>query len=470
MKKSRWVFSTSAVLLTLAAVSGCNTANSNVSGSGSGNTTTSGGSGNGSGTTITVATVNNPDMKIMEKLTPNFTKQTGIKVNFVTLPEDQLRNKVTQDVATKTGKFDVVTVSNYTTPIWAKDKWLSALTPMFNKMSSSAKQKYDLQDILQPIRKSLTAQGQLYALPFYGESSMLYYRKDLFKKAGITMPAHPTWNQIESYAKKLNNPSKNTAGILLRGEQGWGESLASLDTVINTFGGEWFNQKWQAQLTSPATSKAVDFYVNLLKQYGEPGATSSGFTELETDMANGKGAMWYDSTVAAGYLSDKSNSKYAKDIGFAPAPVETTKNGHNWLYTWALGVESASKHKQAAFKFITWATSKQYIKLVGQKEGWSVVPPGTRVSTYKNPNYTKAAPFAKLVLNAIQSATPNHPTKNPVPYKGVQFVGIPEFQSLGNKVSQNIANAISGKESVAAALKQSQKEANQMAKTNGYQK
>lgn len=464
-KKGRFATASVAILGVMIAVTGCNTGGSSISNSGSNSTSSS-----GSGTTLTVAVVNNPDMEIMEKLTPTFTKETGIKVNFVTLPENQLRSKVTQDIATGAGKFDVVMVDNYDTPNWAQNKWLVPLTPMFNQMSSSAKAQYDLGDILKPIRDSLSEGGQLYALPFYGESSMIYYRKDLFKKAGLTMPAHPTWNQISQLAQKLNNPSQGVAGILLRGEQGWGESLAPLDTVINTFGGEWFNNQWQAQLTSPATTKAINFYVNLLKSAGEPGATSSGFTELETDMANGKGAMWYDSTVAAGYLSDPSTSKVAANIGFAPAPVEVTPNGSNWLYAWSLGIESASKNQQAAFKFITWATSKQYIDLVGQKEGWVVAPPGTRLSTYQNPNYQKAAPFAKDVLSAIESTTPNKPTLNPVPYTGIQFVGIPEFQEMGNDFSQYLASAISGKISTAAAIQQGEQKVNQIAKQDGLQK
>lgn len=406
----------------------------------------------------------------MEKLTPQFTKQTGIKVNYVTLPENELRSKVTQDVATGAGKFDIVTVGQYDVPIWAKDKWLLPLTPMFNNMSSSAQQQYDLQDVLKPVRDGLSYNNQLYATPFYAESSMIYYRKDLFKKAGLTMPAHPTWDQIASFAQKLNDPSKGVSGILLRGLPGWGENMAAMDTVINTFGGEWYNNNWQAQLNSPASTKAIKFYVNLLKKYGEPGATSSGFTELETDMANGKGAMWYDSTVAAGYLSDPKNSKISSEIGFAPAPVEVTPNGSNWLFAWSLGIESSSKHQQAAFKFLTWATSKKYIDLVGNTDGWAVAPPGTRISTYNNPNYQKAAPFAKTVLGLIKSATPNHPTLNPVPYTGVQFIEIPEFQQLGNDVGQYMSDAISGKESVDAAIKQSQNEANKVAKQGGYQK
>ena len=171
--------------------------------------------------------------------------------------------------------------------------------------------------------------------------------------------------------------------------------------MINTFGGEWFNLKWEPQLTSPATKKAVNFYVDLIRKYGEPGATSSGFTECETAMAQGKTAMWVDATVAAGQLTDPSKSQVAKDIGFAYAPTAVTPNGSHWLWAWSLAMEASSKNKDAAFKFLTWATSKSYIKLVAGKNGWGSVPPGTRISTYSNPNYKKAAGAFEGIVRSV---------------------------------------------------------------------
>ena len=420
-------------------------------------------------TTITIATVNNGDMIVMEGLTSDFTKKYGIKVKYVTLPENTLRQKVTSDVATGGGQFDIATVGTYDVPIWAKNKWLVSLQPYFAKGSTA--KTYDLNDVIPKVRLGLSYKGQLFALPFYGESSMTYYNKKLFAAAGLKMPLHPTWDQIQSFAAKLNDPSKNQYGICLRALPGWGEFGAPLTTVINTFGGSWFNMSWEPQLTSPATSKAVNFYVNLVKQYGEPGATSSGFTECETAMAQGKTAMWVDATVAAGQLTDPSKSQVAKDIGFAYAPVKVTPRGSHWLWAWSLGIEASSKNKDAAFKFLTWATSKDYIKLVAGKNGWASVPPGTRVSTYQNANYKKAAgAFAGIVLNSMETADPTHQTLKPVPYVGVQFVGIPEFQNIGTLVTQNLAGAIAGSTSVSSALSLSQQQVTRIMKQAGYLK
>ncbi|HEX4679602.1 MAG TPA: sugar ABC transporter substrate-binding protein [Gaiellaceae bacterium] len=422
-------------------------------------------------TTITIATVNNPDMIVMQSLTPTFTKKYGISVKYVTLPENTLRQKVTSDVATGGGQFDIATVGTYDVPIWAKNKWLISLDPSFAKLSSSASGAYDLKDVIPKVRLGLSYNNALYALPFYGESSMTYYNKKLFAAAGLKMPLHPTWDQIATFAEKLNKPSANQYGICLRGLPGWGEFGAPLTTVVNTFGGEWFNMKWEPQLTSPAFKAATNFYVNLVRKSGEPGATSSGFTECETAMAQGKTSMWVDATVAAGQLTDPTKSQVAKDIGFAYAPTKVTPLGSHWLWSWSLGIEASSKNQDAAFKFLTWATSKDYIKLVAAKNGWASVPPGTRVSTYKNPSYKKAAgAFESIVLNSMLTADPTHSTLHKVPYTGVQFVGIPEFQNIGTLVTQNLAGALAGSTSVDSALSTSQAQVTRIMKQAGYLK
>jgi sorbitol/mannitol transport system substrate-binding protein len=422
-------------------------------------------------TTLTIATVNNPDMVVMQALTSDFTKKYGINVKYVTLPENTLRQKVTSDVATGGGQFDIATVGTYDVPIWAKNKWLVSLQPYFSKLSSAAAKAYDINDVLPKVRAGLSYKGGLYALPFYGESSMTYYNKKMFAAAGLKMPLHPTWDQIQSFAAKLNKSSSNQYGICLRALPGWGEFGAPFTTVVNTFGGSWFNMKWQPQITSPAFTNAANFYVNLIKKYGEPGATSSGFTECETAMAQGKTAMWVDATVAAGQLTDPTKSQVAKDIGFAYAPTKVTPLGSHWLWAWSLAIEKSSKNPDAAFKFLTWATSKDYLKLVAAKNGWGAVPPGTRASTYQNPNYKKAAgAFASIVLDSMNTADPTHATLHKVPYVGVQFADIPEFQNIGTLVTQNLAGAIAGNTSVSSALALSQQQVTRIMQQAGYLK
>ncbi len=418
--------------------------------------------------TLTIATVNNPDMTIMKEMSSEFTEETGIKLEFVVLPENDLREKVTTDVAMKAGMFDIVTIGTYDAPIWAKNEWIEPLTPMMDKMSDQEKSDYDLEDIFPSIRNALSYQDKMYAVPFYGESSMIYYNKDMLQKAGVEMPLHPTWDQVRDIAIKVK-AANNVPGIVLRGLPGWGEVMAPLNTVINAFGGSWYDMNWNAQLTSPETKKAVQFYVDLLKEAGQPGAFSTGFTEALTLLSTGKAAMWYDSTVAAGFLNNPESSKVAGKIGYAFAP-SGAKDNNGWLWAWSLGIESASKHKEEAFKFLTWATSKHYIEQVGESKGWGVAPPGTRKSTYDNPKYKEAAPFAELVLQSMENADYTKPTVNPVPYQGIQYIAIPEYQQLGTSVGQDIATAIAGKKTVDEALENSQKLAEEIAISGGYKK
>ncbi|AJX17620.1 MULTISPECIES: ABC transporter substrate-binding protein [Burkholderia] len=413
--------------------------------------------------TLTIATLNNPDMIELKKLAPAFEKANpDIKLNWVILEENVLRQRATTDITTGSGQFDVVMIGTYETPQWGKRGWLAPVAGL--------PADYDLNDVVKTARDSLSYNGQLYALPFYVESSMTFYRKDLFAAKGLKMPDQPTYDQIAGFADKLTDKSKGIYGICLRGKAGWGENMAYLSTVVNTFGGRWFDDKWNAQLTSAEWKKAVNFYVNLLKKNGPPGASSNGFNENLTLTASGKCAMWIDATVAAGILYNKQQSQVADKIGYAAAPVEATPKGSHWLWAWALAIPKTSKQQDAAKKFIAWATSKQYVELVAKDEGWASVPPGTRTSTYQRAEYKAAAPFSDFVLKAIETADPNDPSARKVPYTGVQYVGIPEFQSFGTVVGQSIAGAVAGQLTVDQALAAGQAAADRAVRQAGYQK
>ncbi|MER7839782.1 sugar ABC transporter substrate-binding protein [Streptomyces sp. NPDC096040] len=417
-----------------------------------------GGSGSG-GDSINVLMVNNPQMTELQKLAPRFTKETGIKVNFTVLPENDVRDKISQDFANQAGQYDVATLSNYEIPIYARNGWLHEMDSYVAKDPG-----YDEQDILKPMRESLTASdGKLYGQPFYGESSFLMYRKDVFAAKGLTMPAHPTWQQVADLAAKVDGAQSGMRGICLRGLPGWGEMMAPLTTVVNTFGGTWFDKGWKAQLDAPGFEKATKFYVDLVRKHGESGAPQSGFAECLNNMTQGKVAMWYDATSAAGLL-EANGSPVKGKLGYAPAPVEQTKSS-GWLYTWAWGIQKASRNPDKAWKFVSWASSKQYEELVGQTSGWSNVPAGKRASTYTNPDYVRsAAAFQEMTKEAIESARPNEPGVQPRPAPGIQFVDIPEFTDLGTKVSQEISSAIAGRQSVDSALTKSQQLAEKIAK------
>jgi sorbitol/mannitol transport system substrate-binding protein len=433
------------VLLSLAMVTVAGFVLSGCSGAGSGGT-----SGDSGTVELTLATVNNPQMKDMEKLKGEFEKDNpNIKVNFVTMEENDLRDAVTKDVATQGGQYDIVTVGAYEVPMWAKNGWLTDLT-----QKATDDKTYDVDDLMTPVRNLLTVDDKLYAVPFYGESSFLMYNKDIFKAAGLTMPENPTWDQVATMAKQLKTADQ--AGICLRGKAGWGELFAPLTTVVNTFGGSWFDQKWNAQVNAPGFENAVDFYINLVKDAGEADPVSTGFTECLNLFSQGNAAMWYDATSAAGTLEDPAASKVAGHVGYVHAPVEKTKES-GWLWSWNLALPKTSKHQDAAWTFASWATSKEYQKLVGTELGWSRVPPGARESTYQLPEYQDAAKaFAGITDDVMKSVDPRQPGVNPQSWTGVQYVTIPEFQDLGNQVSQDLADVFAGRSDVKSVLDKGQ--------------
>ncbi len=413
-------------------------------------------------TTVTIATVNNGDMIVMQKLSKEFeAANPDIKLEWVVLEENTLRNRVTVDIATRAGQFDVMTIGTYEVPIWADLGWLEPL-------DEALPADYDVEDVLKPVRDGLSFENELFAVPFYAESSMLYYRADVFKDAGITVPEQPTWTQVKEWAAKIHNPSADFYGICLRGKPGWGENGALFSTMVNTFGGQWFNMDWTPAIDTPEWKNALTAYVDILGNYGPPGASSNGFNENLALFSTGKCGMWIDATVAAGMLYNKAQSQVADKLGFAQAPVDVHPKGSNWLWSWALAIPTSSDAKEGATKFLAWATSKQYIETVAASEGWVAVPPGTRRSTYANPNYQSAAPFADFVLKSIETADPINTSANPRPYTGVQYAGIPEFAAIGTAVGQQLAAALTGSVTVEQALKTAQEQTAKTMQQAGY--
>lgn len=411
--------------------------------------------------TITIGAVNNGDMLRMQALSNEFEKAyPDIDLEWVILDETKLRQSITKDIASGRGKFDVITIGMYEAPIWGKVQWLEPMDDL--------PQSYQVEDLFDSVRAGLSAEGTLYALPFYGESSMTMYRKDLFEKAGLTMPAEPTWSFMRQAAAKIHDPDNGVYGACLRGQAGWGNNMALISTLVNAFGGRWFDENWQPQFDSPEWRKALNFYVDLLTNYGPPESFNNGFNENLKLMNAGQCGFWVDATAAGSFVVDPKQSQVADQIGFVAAPAEVTAKGTGWLWSWALAVPASSKHKQAAQAFTVWATSQDYAQLIAERYGTVSMPPGARQSTYANAEYMAAAPFAQITLEQMNKANPQDATLAPNPYTGIQFVAIPKFQAFAAKVARQVADVLKGETSLERALELSQKIVMRDMKRGGY--
>ena len=409
--------------------------------------------------TITIATVNNGDMIRMQGYTDQFTEATGIAVEWVTLEENTLRQRVTTDITTKGGQFDITTIGMYEAPIWGANGWLVPLDDLSDE--------YDAGDILPAMAGGLSHDGTLYAAPFYGESSMVMYRTDLMEAAGMEMPSAPTWADIEAAAAAMDDPENEINGICLRGKAGWGEGGAFIMAMANSFGARPFDEDYNATLDSEAWANTLNFYTNLMNNYGPEGYATNGFNENLSLFNQGKCGMWIDATVAASFVTG-DDSTVADSVGFALAPDNGLGKRSNWLWAWALAIPAGTQQEAEAKQFIEWATGKAYIELVAANEGWANVPPGARQSLYDNPNYQEV-PFAQMTLDSILSADPANPTVDPVPYVGVQFAAIPEWAGFWTEVSQEFSAAYAGQQSNEEALANAQAIVNEALEAAGYQ-
>ncbi|MGB7262854.1 MAG: sugar ABC transporter substrate-binding protein [Albidovulum sp.] len=408
--------------------------------------------------TITIATVNNGDMIRMQGYTEDFTAKTGIDVEWVTLEENVLRQRVTTDITTKGGAFDIMTIGMYETPIWGKNGWLVPL----NDLSA----EYDAADILPAMAGGLSYDGTLFAAPFYGESSMVMFRTDLMAAAGLEMPKDPTWEFIAQAAAAMTDRDNDINGICLRGKAGWGEGGAFITAMSNSFGARWFDMDWNAQFDTEQWANTLNFYKGMMDASGPAGYATNGFNENLSLFNQGKCGMWIDATVAASFVTGK-DSTVADSVGFALAPDTGLGKRSNWLWAWALAVPAGTQKTAEAKQFIEWATSKDYIELVAANEGWANVPPGARTSLYQNPDYL-AVPFAQMTLDSILSADPNNSTVDPSPYVGIQFAAIPEFAGIATEVSQEFSAAYAGQQTVEEALAKAQAITNDAMEAAGY--
>ncbi|MBY5978548.1 sugar ABC transporter substrate-binding protein [Phaeobacter italicus] len=415
--------------------------------------------GSASAETITIATVNNGDMIRMQGLTDDFTAKTGHDVEWVTLEENVLRQRVTTDISTKGGAFDIMTIGMYETPIWGANGWLLAL--------DNLSEGYDAADILPAMAGGLSHEGTLYAAPFYGESSMIMYRTDLMEKAGLEMPKDPTWTFVREAAAAMTDRDNEINGICLRGKAGWGEGGAFITAMSNSFGARWFDMDWNAQFDTEAWANTLNFFKGMMDESGPAGYATNGFNENLSLFQQGKCGMWIDATVAASFVTNPNDSTVADKVGFALAPDNGLGKRSNWLWAWALAIPAGTQKQDAAIQFIEWATSKDYIELVAANEGWANVPPGARISLYENPNY-QAVPFAQMTLDSILSADPNNSTVEESPYVGVQFAAIPEFAGIATEVSQEFSAAYAGQQTVEEALSNAQALTNDAMEAAGY--
>lgn len=412
--------------------------------------------------TLTIATVNNNDMIRMQRLSKVFEEShPDISLKWVVLEENVLRQRLTTDIATQGGQFDLLTIGMYEAALWGAKGWLE---PM-----SGLPADYALDDLLPSVRDGLSVKGTLYALPFYAEASITYYRKDLFQQAGLRMPEQPTWTRNRRIRRQAQPPGPGPVRHL-PARQG---RLGREHGVDRHPGQRLRRTLVRRAMAARIQRRRMEEGSRLLCLH--PQAVRPA-RRLQQRIQREPGAVQQRQVRDLGGRQRRRFVRHRQEPEqgrrrhrLRLRPREVTDKGASWLYSWALAIPASSRAKDAAKAFATWATSQAYGKLVADREGVANVPPGTRASTYSEA-YLAAAPFARVTLESLKRVDPNHPTLKPVPYVGIQLVTIPEFQAIGTQVGKLFSAALTGQMSSDQALAAAQQSTAREMKRAGYPK
>jgi len=421
--------------------------------------------------TVNVALANNPISQQLAKIAAAEYKAQGVTVNISVLPENDLRQRLTTEASTGGTTYDIFYLGPYEAQTWAKNKWLENLDPYFAKMTDQEKTWYDKNDLIKGMLDSVSLNGQPYGIPFYGESSFTMYNKDLFAAKGLTMPDEPTWDQIYQLAKQINDPDNGIVGMTMRGAPGWGMSGAPFVTMVNAFGGRFFDMQWNATVDTPEQRAAWQMYKNILRDAGQKDILSYTYNECIALMQSGKCGIYYDATSLAPPL-ESSDSAVQGNIGYVTFPHQKLQKNTAWLWNWTMGInpKATQAKKDAAFKFMLWATSKDYVQLAYKYDpSGAAIPPAARSSTYKLPFYANI-PYAAPTLKVLQDMDFTKPCFDPVPYIGLQYIAIPEFADAGDLMTRYLADYVTDKITLDQAIQQTQAVFNQVAIDGKYKK
>jgi sorbitol/mannitol transport system substrate-binding protein len=421
--------------------------------------------------TVNIALANNPISQALSRIAQAEYKAEGVTVNISVLPENDLRQRLTTEASTGGTTYDIFYIGPYEAQTWARNGWLENLEPYFDRLSAQDKQWYDRPDLIKGMLDSVSLDGRAYGIPFYGESSFIMYNKELFAAKGLTMPDEPTWQQIYELAKQIHDPARGIVGFTMRGTPGWGMSGAPFVTMVNAFGGKFFDMQWNATVNTPEQRAAWEMYKKILREAGQQDILSYTYNECIALMASGNCGIYYDATSIAPPLEASDSSVQGK-LGYVMAPHDKLQKNNAWLWNWTMGLnpKTTQAKKEAAFRFMLWATSKEYIqRTITMDPSGSSTPPASRSSTYLLPAYA-SVPYGPMTLKTLEGMDFTKPCLDPVPYVGLQYIAIPEFADAGDIMTRNLADYVVDNISLDEALRRTQQVFEAVARDGGYKK
>ncbi|MBN7804527.1 sugar ABC transporter substrate-binding protein [Agrobacterium rosae] len=389
------------------------------------------------GIQLSVLMEGHPTTDGIQALLPEFTKETGIEVQLEVVPESDITAKMLLEFSSGSGRYDLVQNNIIYIPGFVQAGYIDPLDDLANKLP----RYLDKADFVPGYLNTSIADGKLYGLPVYGESTFLMYRKDLFEKYGLQPPK--TFDDVTTAAKTIKEKSDGKiVGITMRGKQGI-ENVYVWAGWLWGYGAEFISKDGKSALGTEEAAKSLDAYANILRNYGPVGVANFGWEENRVLFQQGKAGMTMDATVNGAFNEDPSVSSVVGKVGYVPVPAQSDnlKGGSSSLAVHSLYVTSASQQKEAAWLFASWATAKQQqIKSFDLAPNSGVTSQGAMNSDEFNKRY---GTFKEAMLASIARGNPQYlPT--------VQAAN-EIINNAGIAVSKAIAGTASAKDALAEA-------------------
>ena len=397
---------------------------------------------------LVLATLNSVEGKTTAIALRDYGKLKGIEVEVVEAPYSNLFEKEVLDLSQKTGLYDIILLDDPWFTQYAENGWLTDMTPFLEKKGEAG-----LSDDFIPTSAAICrhpyATGKVYAMPFFGNAQMFFYRKDLFAKYGLKS-APKTWDEAYAVMQKISASEKRVEGYVLRGQQG-NPVVANFMPVFWSFGGRMFNEdKTKVQIDTPEALNALSFFLKL-KDVSPKGAESFNAQQLATHMLQGTAGATINWPAFVPTFEDPKQSRIVGKIGYAPIPSGSVK-GSSEIGHWIAAIPAGSKNKEMAFDFIYWSTSAEKQKEFALELG----TPPTRKSVFMDPELTSKPEFKHypVLMAAIANSTPRPRISN--------------WNEVENTFGIYLSMAVAGKISPKEALTKAQADVEKLMKKAGY--
>ncbi|GAB1482320.1 sugar ABC transporter substrate-binding protein [Treponema sp.] len=399
---------------------------------------------------IRVLLANHPYGEMLKSVIPEYERQTGVKVFIESYDENQLTQKLTTEFATRASTVDVfMTRPLQEGKMFFRNGWYEQLDSNL-KNSRRTPASYDFADYTRSSVDAVTYKKGLYSFPLVTEWQVLYYRTDLFNKAGLKPPTNI--EELLAAAKRLHDPANGIYGIVSRGQRG--AAVTQFSSYLYNHGGD-FLVDGKATIDTPAAIEALKFYGKMLKDYGPPGVTNMSWAQGQALFQAGKVAMWTDASVFLGNLTDPAKSQVSDSVGVAMLPSGPKANAPFIVVSWAMALSKQSKNKDLAYDFLLWATNKENAKAAMIDKG---------ITMARNSGWTDAKVLAKFDSQLAATAVKIGPIGTPYDRPVMTAVGEAR-DAIGDVIVLSIDTGGTG--DIAGAAKNAAKKINELLEAAG---